>query len=398
MGIYSNNGYMNERIEDIQEAYGYDNDEYSAQIAMIESYQNSFMIFDGVIRSGIQESAMRFQGVDEAEVMAFSEGVIGDLFNKIKEFFKKLWAKLKSIFHNFMAKWDAKFGKSNKEFIKKYRKDIYGKDLSDFEVEYRKLQGTNWNSVSFPDNFTKTFNVQEIWSKMTDKQIDDQMQKEESDELTCKILESTCGNKISLSNSSEYEKEFMDYVFDESSKDNINLTEIVDRMMGNKDFMKELDKCNKSLNKAIGDIVKQIDKDQAEALRLQPLTGSNTADLKRRTQYNLSYDSSTNRFSNTTNDDDQNLSNPDGGRKPGKVGKSTLTTYQKALNLIHKRALSVQTAASKYTACTIKAVKFCNAQDRRIIAKVVAYKRKEEAFAEDFADLIEWESDCVGIY
>ena len=63
MGIFSND-YIDNQPINIEEAYGYDNDEYSAQIAMIESYQNSFAIFDGVIRSDIQEAAMTYQGVN----------------------------------------------------------------------------------------------------------------------------------------------------------------------------------------------------------------------------------------------------------------------------------------------------------------------------------------------
>ena len=48
------------------------------------------------------------------------------VFNKIKEFFKKLAEKVKAIFHSFMAKMSSVFGKSS-SFAKKYGQDFINK-------------------------------------------------------------------------------------------------------------------------------------------------------------------------------------------------------------------------------------------------------------------------------
>ena len=56
----------------------------------------------------------------------------------------KLWAKIKSIFKVFIAKFDSIFMKSSKEFIKKYKKDVLNKDLADVTVNYSKPTGVQF--------------------------------------------------------------------------------------------------------------------------------------------------------------------------------------------------------------------------------------------------------------
>ena len=397
MGIFSND-YIDNQPINIEEAYGYDNDEYSAQIAMIESYQNSFAIFDGVIRSDIQEAAMTYQGVNEEEVMLFSEGVIGDLFNKIKEFFKKLWAKIKAIFHNFMAKWDSKMMSSNKEFIKKYRKDIYGKNIQDLEVDMRKRIVANF--PEFPDRSSDLVLDHSKTSEEWDKDNFD------SNDYTCEVLSATLGNKSNtVSNVSEYEKEAMDFCFEENGKEEVQplLSGIIGRMMEFKQHKRDLEKANKSLEKCMSSIIKQIEKDQKEVLDTMP-RDANSPEIQMRHSYGMKKDSGNGSYGSwSAVDVNDNVygkkKNPVGGRMLGKAKSDTvISKYQKALNHIHQKATCIQTAATKFTAVTLKIIKFDNSQNRRILAKVIAYKKKEEAFSEEFADLIEWEADCVGVY
>ena len=155
MGIFTNqvmdtmNGYSSPIS--VQEAEGYDDGVYSAQIAQIVGLQNDMAMVEAGIMSDMQACMMVNEGVNESEVMSFSEGAIGDMFNKIKEFFKKLWAKIKAIFNGFLARLEAKFGKNNKEFINKYKKEVIGKDLTDFEPSYRKKK--NLEVISF-DNLS----------------------------------------------------------------------------------------------------------------------------------------------------------------------------------------------------------------------------------------------------
>ena len=397
MGIFSNAETMYAPVN-VPMAEGYDDDQYSAQMAMIESYQNSYAIFDGVIRSDIQESAMKYGGATYDEVMVFTEGVIGDLFNKIKEFFKKLWAKIKAIFHNFMAKWDSKMMSSNKEFIKKYRKDIYGKNIQDLEVEMRKRKSTDLN-------FTIDANDLTVDLTSTPAQLDAEIEKFDSNDHTCKILSATMGGTNTISNVSEYEKEAMDYLFEDSGKEEVQplLSGIIGRMMDFKDHKRSLEKANKALNKAISDLLKLIDRDQKEVLDKLPGDGTSTVGIKRRKKYTIGGASATDykssSFSHTSDDTDSDQKeDSETALKRNETEAGTVSAYQKALNLVHQKATCIQTAATKFTAMVIKAIKFDNSQNRRVLAKVIAYKKKEEAFSEAFADLVEWEADCTGVY
>ena len=70
------------------------------------------------------------------------------VFNKIKEFFKKLAEKVKAIFHSFMAKMSSVFGKSS-SFAKKYGQDFINKVQNirdDFEFKGYTFTIKNFNN------------------------------------------------------------------------------------------------------------------------------------------------------------------------------------------------------------------------------------------------------------
>lgn len=67
------------------------------------------------ISEGVELEGSRYEAVAEASIQG--------AFDKIKAFFKKLWAKIKEFFHNIARYFDAVF-KSGKDFINKYKADI----------------------------------------------------------------------------------------------------------------------------------------------------------------------------------------------------------------------------------------------------------------------------------
>lgn len=91
---------------------------------------------------------LEFYDMEQAELAAIHEGValegsqyqavaeaaIGNAITKIKDFFKKLWEKVKAFFKNVKMYLDAMFMKA-KDFVKKYKKVIQeaNKDIKDFE-------------------------------------------------------------------------------------------------------------------------------------------------------------------------------------------------------------------------------------------------------------------------
>ena len=125
--FFSNNRKSSISTIEVEEAVGYEG-VMGAQIAMYESVQNDYKLFEGALMGDFQEACMIHEGQSEEAVTAFQEGVISDMWDKLKELFKKLWAKIKSIFNAFIAKFNSVFMKSSKEFINKYKKEIANED------------------------------------------------------------------------------------------------------------------------------------------------------------------------------------------------------------------------------------------------------------------------------
>ena len=86
-------------------------------------------------------SIMEAIGIDELAVyestgyeMIYEAGTISGIFEKFKDFFKKLLEKIKGIFAKFMTVLNS-WTKSEKEFVKKYKMDILKADMKDFEFK-----------------------------------------------------------------------------------------------------------------------------------------------------------------------------------------------------------------------------------------------------------------------
>ena len=118
--------------------------EHAAMQAVIESQQNELIMFENNLAVDFQEAAMIHEGAYAEDIEALHENVFTDIFKRIKDLFMKLWAKIKSIFKVFIAKFDSIFMKSSKEFIKKYKKDVLKKDLTDVTIDYSKPTGVDF--------------------------------------------------------------------------------------------------------------------------------------------------------------------------------------------------------------------------------------------------------------
>ena len=157
----------------------------------------------------LHEIFMEEYNYEQADLAALSEGVALEgsqyeaiaeaatkgAFQKIKDFFAKLWEKVKAFFHNVVRFIDAIF-KSGAEFVKKYDKDIKAikevKDLTvtmhKFDDEYIDLIGNVEERASevteIVDTFTgKVMGVLRQGSDVMDKDIDELKQKYSAETL-----------------------------------------------------------------------------------------------------------------------------------------------------------------------------------------------------------------------
>lgn len=133
-------------------AEGYDCS-YGVSLALVESARNDYAMFKALLQSDYREMAICKESsgvVMEGEVSALHEAVGGGIFKKIAELFRKLIAKIKSIFHNFMAKIRGLTMK-DKELVKKYQNELGRKsNLDKLEVKWRK---TTNNGIATAEQF-----------------------------------------------------------------------------------------------------------------------------------------------------------------------------------------------------------------------------------------------------
>lgn len=124
MGVYTNAG----AVDNAPLLEGYEPDMSGAFKIVYENELN----FNGLMMSiGISElAALEETG---AEVV-YEAGNISAIIEKGKQFIDKVIEKVKAIFNKFLSVL-ASFTKSNKEFIKKYEKEILLGDLTDLEIK-----------------------------------------------------------------------------------------------------------------------------------------------------------------------------------------------------------------------------------------------------------------------
>ena len=389
----------------VEEAAGYDDGIHSAQIAQIEGLQNHLALFEGGIKTDIQAAYMVIEGVGEEEVFAFSEGVVGDMLKRIKEFFMKLWAKIKAIFKGFMARIDAQFMKSNKEFINKYKKDIIGKDLTDFEVTYRKRKnGKTLNLADFDiSSLDNDLDAGQLAGK-TDTELKDIISKFDSEDCKEKLLGSFVGNTSGVSEK-EFEKEAFDYIYEDEDSNEVtqgDISTIMTRMMGAKDAKKTIEKANKDLEKAIRDAIKALERHQNDIFKMTPANDKDAhasfkfgiGDKNNRKNTSVAH-TGDNASSDGSAGTDYHITGT--GDKAKEARGTAINQYQSALGHVSKVANIIQSCATKYTSVQMKIVNFDNKQDRKILARAVAYNRKkdESVMMEALAELADWEADVV---
>lgn len=112
---------------------------------MIENYQNDQAIFEAVVASDLSEVAQKNGiAIDESFIL---EG--GDFVATVKKYIMILWEKIKGIFKSFLAKLDSVIMRDNKEFVKKYKDRVVGKDLSKMKYKWSKCKGGDTPKLAF---------------------------------------------------------------------------------------------------------------------------------------------------------------------------------------------------------------------------------------------------------
>lgn len=328
--------------------------EHAAMQAVIESQQNELIMFENNLAVDFQEATMIHEGANVEDIEALHENVFTDFFKRIKDLFMKLWAKIKSIFKVFIAKFDSIFMKSSKEFIKKYKKDVLNKDLTDVTVNYSKPKGVDFViskalSVSLSEKIGDANAVKKL------EDYDSEKQEEEY------IAHLTGLNSVTLA---DFDKEYHEHCYEDESKEDLTtslLSEAISYLEGSDDLLKNVKKANELLEKAIGEIIKEIDKEQSNFAKLK---SDEDTDLHSKFATNAGEYNVTATFTNKKFQD---------SKKPETI-KRNKEQKQALTNLMSKKATCLQSCITKVTAGTIREAKFGASQARRVIVKALGAK------------------------
>jgi hypothetical protein len=285
-----------------------------------------------------------------------------------------------------MARLEAKFGKNNKEFINKYKKEVIGKDLTDFEPSYRKKKG-DLNVISFSNLVSDATSKAKLVLN-TDDYVKRDFDKEDRDfdgeDAKEKLLGSFIGeNAVS---EKEFEKEAFDKAFEDEESREVDISKVMSDMMSFKDSRKNVKKANDDLNKAISQIVKDIEKIQNANYKLVPGKDNDTSHATGISGIKIGKNKSDSEVEKT----EEKGIGITGKERNEKVGK-----LQRAVGMVSRSASIIQSCVLKATAVSLKIYDFDNKQNRSLFAKAVAYKRKEESaiMEEAMAELAVWEAD-----
>jgi hypothetical protein len=109
--------------------------------ALIESAENDRAMFMAMLASDAREVVgMREGTLNEAAVTALNEASVSGIWKKIKEIFAALVAKVKSIAHNFLAKFRSLYMK-DKDLVKKYGAEVSRKtNIGNLQIKWRKVK------------------------------------------------------------------------------------------------------------------------------------------------------------------------------------------------------------------------------------------------------------------
>lgn len=328
--------------------------EHAAMQAVIESQQNALIMFENNLAVDFQEAAMIHEGAYAEDIEALHENVFTDIFKRIKDLFMKLWAKIKSIFKVFIAKFDSIFMKSSKEFIKKYKKDVLNKDLTDITINYSKPKNKKFV-------IEKALTVRIIDTEKSPAGAKTALEDYDSEKQEAEYIKNLTGlENVTLA---DFDKEYHEYCYEDESKEDLRplLSDAIATLEGSDDILKNVKKANDILNKAIGNIIKEIDKEQ-----------SNFAKLKS-TEINPTHSTfSANSGSYKVNTGAADIAvNAKAGDSDIKDKKEY---QQNVLSLLSKRATCYQSCVTKVTAGTIREAKFGASQARRVIVKALGAK------------------------
>lgn len=267
---------------------------------------------------------------------------LSSILRKFKEFFKKLWEKVKGIFKKFFAMLDS-MTMSDKEFVSKYKKDLQNvKSTRDFE--YKGFKFTHLGESQIPDIRTMSNEMRSVLSIKNDNDpynLEKYVKQFEDDKYD-KVIDGYRGQLLGKNTrvySEDFHQDLFEYFRDgESEKvviDKVDITELLSLISNSSDSKKKAENSLKAFKDKIDPIIKEYEEAEKEAMRGVP--GNNQGE--------------------------------------GKLNSAKASAYAKT-SKIYQDCLA---AAQLFTTAKLQAIKDEKRQAKSVCVKLLTYKPKNES-------------------
>lgn len=324
--------------------------------ALMHVYENECNY--NALMKAVGISELKYYQETGKSLFVHEAGALSGFIEKAKAFFKKVIEKIKQIFHKFAAVMN-QYMMSDREFIKKYSKELYRKNLADFEFngyKFEKLSGVITNTKTFTADYSTTINRSDInklnpehvptgnTTPLTSDQVDDAIETARGEFL--KLIGGTAGKYTE----SEFREELHNILYGDGKEDldKISIREWLQYIETTKTDVKDVEKQQKLIIKNIDDHIKALDKLQTTINKKDMTGGELYGDGVDQTKLSDKSDN----FLEKMN---QNLNN-------------TVTEMKAESNF-----------KTIYFGMLVQAVKDRNRQAKAICVKAIGYNKKESA-------------------
>ena len=329
------------------------------QIAALEAAQTDFSFLTAFVQSDAHEIGMVREGSGNEEMYSMLEGAISDAWDKLKEWVKKIWEKIKGIFKSFIARLEDFMGKNGYAYYEKYRKILFdGTPIKDLKAKYSKVDDTALSNLLTGLDMNKV--LPNALNERTVIVNDDKDQSELVDEYLGKMLDESTDRK-------SFKKDFHDKCFESEVNEDLetgNIQTYVKYISDKKSIIEKFEKQRDLIDKGLKKISNDIDKMASKAIDDKVKNKADTNDEGITT------------ISGYTGFGNDNKPIPNSNKKKKTAKQTTIAHAQ-------RRVSAVQSALAAYNSASMEAGKFAIAQSRRLAAVIVAYKmrHKNEGFS-----------------
>lgn len=305
----------------------------------LECYQNDQAIFEAVLGMDFQEAAAVNEGV---ELDVYTEAV-GGFADKIKEFVKKSWEKIKGLFQTFLTKFNSVVMRDNKAFVEKYKRTVITKDLSKMKYKWSQPKENRLAELKLSDAEIEVSDAILAAKGGEQEKINDELSSGDylDNLLTGLIAENT--------DSKSFSKDFHSAMFEDEYKEeglkSDRLNTIIN-ILTEKKIISDIEKSKKNIDKYFSKVLRDIDKAISGIEKNFPSKSDET----------VKYDA--------------------GAAGKNQYKKSEAGKEASKLNTIYRVVSTTQTAINMYCSRYIEAKKFEIKQARAVFAKAASFNPK----------------------